>query len=60
MLIPVSGMPSALNKPRCRVAREIIARRFTDEKIDRHDMVVSFKEHGLSQDEIADESLFQL
>ena len=44
----------------CRVAREIIARRFSDEKQDRHDMVISFKKHGMTQDEIADESLFQL
>ena len=43
-----------------RVARNIIARRFSSEKYDRHDMVISFKNHGLTQDEIADESLSQL
>lgn len=42
------------------VAREIITRRFSDEKHERHDMVISFKNHGLNQHEIADESLFQL
>jgi cytochrome P450 len=45
----------------CRVAQQIIAGRFsaTEEK-PRHDMVTSFKNHGLSQLEISDESLFQL
>ena len=42
------------------VAQAIIAKRFTDEKTNRHDMVISFKNAGLTRDEIADESLFQL
>jgi cytochrome P450 len=42
------------------VAQAIIAKRFTDEKTNRHDMVISFKKAGLTRDEITDESLFQL
>lgn len=44
-----------------RVAREIIRARFNDTNApDRHDMVQSFKNHGLTADEVADESLMQL
>ncbi|KIW93615.1 uncharacterized protein Z519_06220 [Cladophialophora bantiana CBS 173.52] len=42
------------------VARQIIAGRFSGEKAGRYDMVTSFKNHGLSELEISDESLFQL
>ena len=42
------------------VAQEAIEDRFTNEKAERHDMVISFKNAGLTRDEIADESLLQL
>lgn len=44
------------------VAHEMIADRFKpgDEKVKRNDMTQSFIEHGLSQAEIADESLLQI
>jgi len=44
------------------VAREVIAERFKPgaEKVTRNDMTQSFIEHGLTQAEIADESLLQI
>jgi len=43
-----------------RVARDIIARRFGEHKEVRNDMTDSFIRNGMTQAEIADESLFQL
>ncbi|ETI19663.1 hypothetical protein G647_08675 [Cladophialophora carrionii CBS 160.54] len=62
-LVPSPKEKTGLGKVKA-VARQIIADRFSSsaasEKSTRHDMVTSFKNHGLSELEISDESLFQL
>lgn len=53
-LIPTVKDETGLDKAKT-VARYIISRRISGEKLDRHDMVSSLKNHGLTQDKIADE-----